>query len=288
MSNLVAAILERETYEPRFLEQFVLERRSSAGLKRLLDVTVSGLLLLVSAPVMLASMLLVRITSRGPVIYPQVRLGRYGRPFVMYKIRSMRHECEKLTGPKWATPNDPRVFPVGRFLRATHLDELPQLWNILRGDMSLVGPRPERAPIAGQLRKVLPRFDERLRALPGLTGLAQIQLPPDQYLDDVQQKLACDLHYMSHESVWLDLRILCCTALGLFMIPFSLSGFVLRLPRATDIQAGCDGHMHPDPEAHGPDGTRPEAAAKGNGDLLGGPLGSFVHGSGLPSCAWAN
>ncbi len=287
MSNPVAAILDREDYEPHFLGQFASSRSSLAGMKRLLDVTVSGLLLLVGAPVIFVSMLLVRFSSKGPVIYAQVRLGRHGRPFVMYKIRTMHHECEKVTGPKWATPNDPRVFLFGRFLRATHIDELPQLWNVLRGEMSMVGPRPERPAIARQLRRVLPLFDERLRVLPGLTGLAQIQLPPDQYLDDVRHKLECDLHYMNRASVWLDLRILFCTAMGVLMVPFNLSGFMLRLPRASDIQA-THGSFSPSARGDGADGAPPEAAANGDGGLLGGPLAGFVHGSGLPSRASAN
>src|SRR5207244_1076843 len=101
-------------------------------------------LLLTTAPLVLLADVLVKLTSRGPVCYSQTRLGRNGKPYTIYKIRSMRHNCESHSGPKWSQPGDARVTPVGRFLRKSHLDELPQLWNVLRGEMSLVGPRPER------------------------------------------------------------------------------------------------------------------------------------------------
>src|SRR5206468_10815773 len=137
-------------------------------------------------------MLLVRATSRGPAIFKQVRLGRGGRPYALYKIRSMAHDCERLTGPRWATAKDPRVTPLGRFLRRSHLDELPQLWNVIRGEMSLVGPRPERPEFVARLERQVPGYRERLGILPGITGLAQVQLPPDEDLDHVRRKVACD------------------------------------------------------------------------------------------------
>jgi lipopolysaccharide/colanic/teichoic acid biosynthesis glycosyltransferase len=131
----------------------------------------------------------------------------------------MTHNCEARGGARWCLPGDPRVTAVGRLLRATHLDELPQLWNILKGDMSLVGPRPERPEFVVQLEKVLPQYRERLRVRPGVTGLAQVQLPPDIDVESVRRKLACDLAYVRHLGLWLDLCLLALTALHLTGVP---------------------------------------------------------------------
>ncbi len=194
------------------------------------------LLLLISAPVMLVAAGLVRLTSRGPAFYSQQRLGRHGKVFKIYKIRTMVHECEKLTGPCWATPADPRVTPVGRFLRRTHVDELPQLWNVLRGQMGLVGPRPERPEIVAQLETHVPRYRDRLLVRPGLTGLSQVQLPPDTDLAGVRAKLAHDLFYVQHVSLTLDARILMSTACYLAGIPFATSQSFCRVPAGTTVE----------------------------------------------------
>jgi lipopolysaccharide/colanic/teichoic acid biosynthesis glycosyltransferase len=130
----------------------------------------------------------------------------------------MIHDCESLTGPRWAIPGDPRVTPIGALLRATHLDELPQLWNVIRGDMSLIGPRPERPEIAEQLVEEIPRYYERLMVKPGITGLAQVQLPPDTEVQDVAEKLVLDLAYIEKFGAWLDVRLVCCTALKLLTL----------------------------------------------------------------------
>src|SRR5262249_20718427 len=143
----------------------------------------------------------------GPAIYSQVRLGRGGRPFLIYKLRTMYHKCEAETGPQWCAKGDPRVTPVGRFLRTTHIDELPQLWNVLRGDMSLVGPRPERPEIIDELERHLAGYRNRLSVKPGVTGLAQIQLPSDTTVESVREKLILDLCYVQRFGAWLDFRI---------------------------------------------------------------------------------
>src|SRR5205823_10851019 len=158
--------------------------------------------------------------SRGPVFYSQTRLGRGGRPFRIYKIRTMVHNCERQSGARWCTSGDPRITPVGRFLRATHLDELPQLWNVLRGDMSLIGPRPERPEIIAALERAIPRYHDRLLVRPGLSGLAQVQLPADTDLHSVRRKLAYDLYYVEQLGAWLDLRLALATALYLLRVPF--------------------------------------------------------------------
>jgi lipopolysaccharide/colanic/teichoic acid biosynthesis glycosyltransferase len=186
--------------------------------KRVVDCVLATIMLIFAAPLMVIFALLIRCTSRGPAIYPQVRLGWGDRSFTLYKLRTMQHDCEKLTGPCWAVPNDPRVTRIGRFLRATHMDELPQLWNVLRGEMSLIGPRPERPEIIIKLESSIPCYAERRAVLPGLTGLAQLQLPPDTDFSCVRRKLVYDLHYVERASLGLDCRILlgtACKVLGL-------------------------------------------------------------------------
>lgn len=160
--------------------------------------------------------LLVRLTSRGPAIYSQRRVGLNGKHFTMYKLRTMRHDAELATGPVWSLPRDPRITFIGRFLRALHLDELPQILNVFLGDMALVGPRPERPDIAVQLVKQIPNYLERLRVKPGVTGLAQVNLPPDIDVENVRRKLVVDLEYVESASLSLDLRILLCTFLRVF------------------------------------------------------------------------
>src|SRR5262249_51340293 len=138
----------------------------------------------------------------------------------IYKLRTMAHNCERLTGACWAKVQDPRVTNLGKFLRCTHLDELPQLWNVLRGEMSLIGPRPARPEFVLRLQEPLPRYGERMRARPGVTGLAQVQLPADTDLESVRRKLHCDLYYIERFHFWLDVRILLATGLKVGAIPF--------------------------------------------------------------------
>lgn len=176
------------------------------------DQMCAALLMVVTAPVMVLAIALVKATSSGPGIYTQTRLGRHGRHFTIYKIRTMCQDAEGLTGPRWSLPGDPRITPIGHILRTLHIDELPQLWNVLRGEMSLVGPRPERPEIAAELRVKIPEYDSRLSVKPGLTGYAQIHLPPDETIESVRTKLSYDLHYIQHQSPALDLYILICTA----------------------------------------------------------------------------
>jgi lipopolysaccharide/colanic/teichoic acid biosynthesis glycosyltransferase len=181
--------------------------------KRLAIWLVAAGLLVLAGPLILLLLLLVRVTSRGPAIYRQVRVGRHGRPFVMYKIRTMRQDAEALTGAVWARGDDPRATRLGRFLRRTHLDELPQLANVVRGQMCLLGPRPERPEIVDGLIGLIPGYLDRLAVLPGVTGLAQIALPPDEDLSGVRRKLAADLAYVRHAQPTLDLKIIACTLL---------------------------------------------------------------------------
>lgn len=180
---------------------------------RRFDRVISSLLVLPVLPVVAVLWCLVRLTSRGPGIYTQLRAGLDGRPFAIYKLRTMTHNCEAATGAVWAKKRDSRVTLIGRILRTTHLDELPQLFNVLKGEMAIVGPRPERPEIVEMLVKEIPNYAERMKVLPGVTGLAQIYAAPDQTLDDVRVKLSYDLRYITQASRWMDVRIVLCTAL---------------------------------------------------------------------------
>jgi lipopolysaccharide/colanic/teichoic acid biosynthesis glycosyltransferase len=204
--------------------------------KSVTDRILAAVLLILTAPLLLLAALAVKLTSRGPIIYSQLRLGRGGQPYKIYKIRSMVQDCEKSSGARWSTPGDPRITPIGQFLRKSHIDELPQLWNVLRGEMSLIGPRPERPEFIPQLEQALPRYRERLLILPGLSGLAQVRLPPDSDLESVRLKLAHDLYYVERLSLWLDVRILLATALNLVGVPPALWLRLLALPGGERVE----------------------------------------------------
>jgi len=145
------------------------------------------------------------------VIYSQERVGRNGRYFRVYKFRSMVTDAEKHSGPVWAKKNDPRVTAVGRLLRKLRLDEIPQLWNVLKGDMSIVGPRPERPYFVEKLKRVYPLYSRRLLVRPGLTGWAQVKGRYDETIEDVKTKLEFDLYYLENMSLRMDLKIVLST-----------------------------------------------------------------------------
>lgn len=196
--------------------------------RRLLNVAVATASLVVALPLMIVVAVLVRLTSAGPVFYTQTRIGinrrlreqrpspaaRHracdlgGQPFVIYKFRTMRVDAERDSGAVWATRKDPRVTLIGRVLRQTRLDELPQLLNVLKGDMNIVGPRPERPGIFSRLADQLEDYPLRQQVRPGITGLAQISQQYDANLDDVRRKLQYDLEYIRTQGVWTDLLIM--------------------------------------------------------------------------------
>lgn len=204
--------------------------------KRVLDVLIAGLGLIVALPLMLATAVLIKVTSPGPVFYRQERIGinrrrherrrgsdalgddrrgrdrrvlvNFGRPFTIYKFRTMVVDAEQGTPPLWAKERDPRITRLGRFLRKTRIDEVPQFFNVLKGDMSIVGPRPERAYFIGRIEKDLPEFHLRLRAKPGITGLAQVELGYTNTDEGLRDKLRHDLEYIGRLSPTLDLKIL--------------------------------------------------------------------------------
>ena len=177
----------------------------ASAAKRLFDVVLALVLLVAALPVMLLVALAIRLTSRGPVLYTQSRVGKDGRPFTMVKFRTMHVAAERTTGPVLAAENDPRVTWLGRSLRAARLDELPQLWNVLVGDMSFVGPRPERPEFVGRYEREIQGYAERLKVRPGLTGYAQVN---GEYHTSAPTKLKYDLAYIYNRSLWLDLKIL--------------------------------------------------------------------------------
>lgn len=199
--------------------------------KRACDLTFGLGLSLMAFPVVLFLWALVRATSSGPGFYFQVRVGRGGRHYRIYKIRTMTHNCEARSGATWATKGDSRVTAVGRVLRKLHLDELPQLWNVIRGDMSLVGPRPERPEFVVPLAAEIEGYPERHRVRPGVTGLAQIQLPADTDVESVRKKIVFDRHYVENANFWLDLRIMLGTVVYLLGFSYATVRRLMRLPK---------------------------------------------------------
>jgi lipopolysaccharide/colanic/teichoic acid biosynthesis glycosyltransferase len=174
---------------------------------------IAVLLLVGAMPVLAVLGIVLKASSPGPMMYSQIRLGKEGRRFRIYKLRTMIHKSEVATGPVWSSPGDPRVTRVGRWLRDTHLDEMPQLWNVVRGEMSLFGPRPERPEIAEQIERWLPEYRDRLAVRPGIAGLAQVILPPDADLMSVRRKLSYDLRYIAEVGPLMDARVALSTVL---------------------------------------------------------------------------
>ena len=203
--------------------------------KGVLDRVLAALLLVPGLPIIGLLIVLVRCTSQGPALFRQTRVGKRGKTFTMYKIRSMRLDAETRTGPVWSPKDDPRITRLGSILRRFHLDELPQLFNVVKGEMSLVGPRPERPEIVCVLVERIPGYLARLAAPPGITGIAQINLPPDTDADSVRRKLALDLEYLRAAGFWLDLRVLVCTAARFGGFSGTLAAWILRLRRNVSL-----------------------------------------------------
>lgn len=184
--------------------------------KRIADVILGLIALAMSLPILAVCAAMVRLSSRGPVVYRQVRVGRNGRLFRMYKLRTMYDNAEAATGAVWASDNDPRVLPCCRWMRRSHLDELPQLINVLKGEMSLVGPRPERPEILQNLRQIYPDINKRHAVLPGITGLAQIRNGYDKTIESARRKLANDVEYIERRCWSLDARLIAATFLKFY------------------------------------------------------------------------
>ena len=184
------------------------------GFRRIFDILVSLTLLILLFPLFIIVAIAIKLESEGPIFYSQQRLGKDGRIFAVHKFRSMVQDAEKRTGPALATKHDPRVTKVGRFMRKTRIDELPQLLNVLKGDMSFIGPRPERPFFANQFKKQIPFYMARLRTKPGITGLAQVTVGYDETIEDVKEKIKKDIEYIENKnSLLLNLKILLKTVL---------------------------------------------------------------------------
>ena len=175
--------------------------------KRVLDVFISAVLLVLLSPLLILIVLLIKVSSKGPIFYKQVRVGRNSRQFNMYKFRSMVKDAEEY-GPEWAGENDPRITGIGRLIRMVYLDEIPQLINVLKNEMSIVGPRPERPFFVEKLSMEIPYYYKRLSVKPGITGWAQIKHKYDSSLDDVKEKLKFDFYYIENMSLKLDFKIM--------------------------------------------------------------------------------
>lgn len=176
--------------------------------QRILSALFATILLILFLPVFVIVALLIKLDSPGPIFYSQERVGKNGRIFRIIKFRTMVQDAEKLSGPKLATKNDPRITKVGRFLRKTRLDEIPQLINIILGDMAFIGPRPERPYFVDKYSRLIPFYKNRLKVKPGVTGLAQVFVGYDETIEDVKEKVRWDLYYIERKSIWLDVKIL--------------------------------------------------------------------------------
>jgi sugar transferase (PEP-CTERM system associated) len=181
--------------------------RATRVMKRMLDLSFSIIGVVLSLPLMVLTAIAIRLDSAGPILYTQTRVGENGRIFNVYKFRSMRPDAESKGTPVWARDKDDRVTRVGRFIRKTRLDELPQFWNVLRGDMSFVGPRPERPFFVEQLAREIPFYVQRHSVKPGLTGWAQVKYQYGSTVEDAVEKLRYDLYYIKHLSIVFDLTI---------------------------------------------------------------------------------
>ncbi len=203
-------VVDLESVSPSwmiFSDGFVRSGRLDLALKRTFDIIVSLLLLALSLPILIPVALAIKLTSPGPIFYRQERVGQGGQTFRVMKFRSMRTDAER-AGPQWAQKNDDRVTSIGRVIRLTRIDEIPQIFNVLKGDMSFVGPRPERPVFVDELTRQIPYYEERHQVKPGITGWAQINYPYGASTEDARRKLQYDLYYIKNYSIFLDLLVL--------------------------------------------------------------------------------
>ncbi len=182
-------------------------KRAYLVAKRIFDIIVSLLGILILSPLFLLAAILIKSSSKGPILYKQIRVGQKGKLFEIYKFRSMKMDAEKECGPVWAKKDDDRLITVGKFLRMSRIDELPQFFNILKGDMSLIGPRPERPVFVEKFKEMIPDYEKRLLVKPGITGLAQVWHKYDETIKDVRKKIKYDVLYIKKLNFGTDVRI---------------------------------------------------------------------------------
>jgi lipopolysaccharide/colanic/teichoic acid biosynthesis glycosyltransferase len=188
-----------------------LARRYFGVAKEVVDIVLGFIALVLCLPVLAASAVIIKISSPGPLLYRQRRVGKGGKQFTMYKLRTMYVDAESATGAVWAASGDPRIVPACRWMRRSHVDELPQLINVIRGDMSLVGPRPERPEILGELERLYPDVKKRQAVRPGITGLAQVRNGYDTTIEAFRAKLEADLEYIERRNWSTEFRIMAAT-----------------------------------------------------------------------------
>jgi lipopolysaccharide/colanic/teichoic acid biosynthesis glycosyltransferase len=222
LPNFYEAVMRKvplaDLEETWFLENIEGAAQFYDPLKRAWELLAALVIGIILIPVEALIALLVLVTSRGPVIYRQIRVGKNGKDFTLYKFRTMKVDAEK-DGVQWATKGDPRATAIGKFLRASHLDELPQLVNVIRGELSFVGPRPERPEWVKKLEAQIPYYETRLLIKPGVTGWAQLNHRADLDVKDVKQKLQYDIYYLKNRSLILDLAIIAKTLKSFFVNP---------------------------------------------------------------------
>lgn len=183
-------------------------QKSFIKFKRIMDYVLAIVGLTITAPLLILVGALIKLTSNGPIVYKQERVGEKGKIFKIYKLRTMGVDAEKGTGAVWAKKNDPRITPLGRILRKSHIDEIPQLWNVIRGEMSIVGPRPERPEMVRDLKTLIGDYEKRLQIKPGITGLAQVCYKYDETIEDVRKKVKYDLLYIRKMCWLVEMRIM--------------------------------------------------------------------------------
>ena len=242
--------------------------------KSVLDFFFALFLMILFFPIIVGLGILVRLTSPGPALFKQTRVGKDGKIFTLFKLRTMRIDAE-LNGAVWATKQDPRVTWLGAWLRDLHLDELPQLVNVMRGEMSLVGPRPERPEFVAVLAKEIPGYLIRLEVRPGVTGLAQVNLPPDTNLDSVRNKLKLDSEYIQNIYFSLDILLMFSTFLSMIGLRGAAINRTLGVSRNSFCFSGSD------------EGTKPEFSLTSHVDAWENEQGQVELGATIPEVFYA-
>lgn len=246
------------------------DQRQSRYFRRryVVDRFVAGILLVLSSPLTLILFLLIKLTSPGPGFYRQNRLGLDGETFQIIKLRSMVSNAERPGEAIWSVKNDSRITSLGRIMRRLHLDELPQLWNVAKGEMALIGPRPERPEICVHLADQIDDYYYRITVKPGVTGLAQINLPPDETIEDVQRKQILDVLYIDEADLWLDSRMLVATTLRMLGFGGETVMRIMRLCRRDYLIRECPDLLvdeQPESPTDVPASCRGEDALSGTG-----------------------